>query len=78
MLADPEVPVLLWLKGTPSDESTWQASAQAFQGASQMWVGPGYIPLQFRASFQAGIHLSRAGNQFIADTVAAELESRGW
>jgi len=78
MLADPEVPELLWLKGTPSDESTWQASAQAFQGASQMWVGPGYIPLQFRASFQDGIHLSRAGNQFIADTVAAELESRGW
>ena len=72
------VPELLWNRGNPALESSWESSAQAFPGASQMWVGPGYIPLQFRMSFSDGIHLSSAGNHFVAGLVNAFITSKGW
>jgi hypothetical protein len=78
MLADPLVPELLWIRGNPALESSWEASAQALPGSSQMWVGPGYIPLQFRMGFSDGIHLSSAGNHFVAGLVNAFITSKGW
>lgn len=78
LLDDPLVPELLWISGSPSDDTTWVASDSTYSGASQMWVGPGYVPLQFRASFSDGIHLGPAGNVALAAAVADVLAAKGW
>lgn len=78
LLSDPEIPELLWISGSPSDESSWMASSDSFDGASQKWVGSGYIPLQFRASLSDGIHLNALGNQVLAEAVLAFLNEKGW
>jgi len=78
MLNNPSVPELLWIKGDPMDESAWAASTEAFAGATQMWVGPGCIPLQFRASFSDHIHLNSLGDQVLAEEIWAFLAEKGW
>jgi hypothetical protein len=78
LLTNPNVPELLWISGDPMDESTWTASTEAFGGATQMWVGPGYIPLQFRRSFADGIHFNSQGNQILADAIFAFINEKGW
>lgn len=77
-LADPAEPELLWIRGDPRTETSWEASTIAFEGAYQRWVGPGYLPLQFRYSFADGIHMSAAGNQALAEAVAAFINAKGW
>ena len=77
-LQDPAVPELLWIRGDPRYEDTWEASADPLDGGYQMWVGPGYTPLQFRAGFYDGIHLGAAGNQALASAVAAFVAAKGW
>jgi hypothetical protein len=78
MLADPDVPELLWIRGSPATESSWEASADPVAGAARMWIGPGYIPLQFRAGFTDGIHLSTAGYVFLAAKVKDFIAAKGW
>jgi lysophospholipase L1-like esterase len=77
-LTDPPPPALLWLSGRPDEEATWNATAEARPGAHQMWVGPGYIPLQFRVSFSDTIHLNTAANRLLAARLRDELAARGW
>lgn len=78
LLIDPETPELLWISGDPLDESTWVASTGAFAGATQMWVGPGYIPLQFRNGFSDGIHLNASANQVLTEEIMTFLNAKGW
>ena len=77
-LTNPETPELLWISGDPLDENTWVASAEFFSEATQMWVGSGYVPLQFRSSFSDGIHLNALANQVLAETILALLNEKGW
>lgn len=77
-LQDPEVPELLWLKGSPTDENTWVASTSTLEDASQKWVGSGYTPLQFRASFSDGIHLNATGNNALATALSELINQKGW
>jgi hypothetical protein len=77
-LPDRARPALLWLSGRPDDEATWNATAEACPGAHQMWVGPGYIPLQFHVSFSDTIHLNTAANRLLAAHLRDELAARGW
>ncbi len=77
-LSNPEIPQLLWIKGSPQNESSWQASLEPFEGATQHWVGPGFVPLQFRANFEDDIHLGNAGNQVLAEAIADFIETKGW
>ncbi|MEI6070593.1 MAG: hypothetical protein WCS31_02285 [Verrucomicrobiae bacterium] len=78
LLRDPKVPEHLWIAGKPGDESTWQAFREPAEGAHETWVGPGYVPLQFRTSFEDNIHLGSAGNKLLAATVAALIAEKGW
>lgn len=77
-LPEPTRPALLWLTGRPEDELTWTATPEARPGAHRMWVGPGYLPLQFRASFSDTIHLNHAANRLLAARLRDELAARGW
>lgn len=78
LLSDPSVPELLYIRGDPMDESLWEASSEYFDGASLKWVGPGYVPLQFRTSFADGIHLNALGNQVLAEEIWTILNLKGW
>jgi hypothetical protein len=78
MLEDPAVPELLWIRGNPAVESSWEASVEFLSGGTRMWVGRGYIPLQFRIGFSDGIHLGAAGNAFVAEQVADFITAKGW
>ncbi len=78
LLADPKTPECLWIKGKPGEEGTWEGFKVATPDAFQSWVGPGYIPLQFRASFSDSIHPNASGNKVIAEAVAAMLKAKGW
>lgn len=78
LLTNPEVPELLWIAGTPTDPASWVASVTQFTGASRMWVGPGYTPLQLRNKFSDGIHLNSTGDQVLANAVAEFLKVKGW
>lgn len=77
-LSDPTRPELLWLTGRPDDEATWAATPEARPGAHRMWVGPGYLPLQFRSSFSDTIHLGGAANRLLAARLRDLLAERGW
>lgn len=78
MLVNPKTPQHLWIKGTPTNEASWEAFREATPEAFETWVGPGYIPLQYRSGFADGIHPNNGGNQVIADAVAAMLKAKGW
>jgi lysophospholipase L1-like esterase len=77
-LQDQSVPELLWIQGKAWDPATWEASTIEFEGAVQRWVGPGYIPLQFRAYFSDGIHLNNAGDALIVDAIEEAVIAKGW
>jgi len=77
-LDDPATPQLLWIAGTPTNQETWQASPERFEGASQQWVGPGFTPLQFRARFNDPIHLGTLSSQLIGERVSEILIEKGW
>ena len=78
MLTDPKKPQHFWIKGAPTNEASWEFFPTATPDAFETWVGPGYIPLQFRAGFNDSIHPNNGGNQLIADAVAAMLKAKGW
>ena len=78
LLADPKTPECLWIKGKPSEEGTWEGFKESTPDCFQTWVGPGYIPLQYRSSFNDSIHPNGWGNKVIAEAVAAMLEAKGW
>jgi hypothetical protein len=78
MLADPKTPRRLWIKGIPGDEATWQSFTDATADAFETWVGPGYIPLQYRTGFSDSIHLNNNGNQLLAEAVATMLKAKNW
>lgn len=78
-LDDPAVPELLWIGGNPTNEATWQAyKTQTGTATNQMWVGPGYIPLQYRAAFYDVIHLNGSGNALLAGEINRMLTEKGW
>lgn len=75
---DESIPELLWIKGKAWDPATWEASTIEFEGAVQQWVGPGYIPLQFRAYFSDGIHLNNAGDALLANAIEEVVLAKEW
>lgn len=82
-LLNPAVPEKLWIPtaaagGKPGDQSTWAVYRTATAGTRETWVGPGYIPLQLRTSFDDDIHPGNTGNQVIANAVAAKITAKGW
>ena len=82
-LTNPAVPELLWIPtaaagGKPTDQTTWLVTKTQTTGTRQSWVGPGYIPLQLRTSFDDDIHPGNAGNLVIANAVAAKITAKGW
>lgn len=77
-LEDPETPKLLWIKGDPLNESSWTASDEEIAEGFQQWIGPGYLPLQYRARFSDGIHINSSGNQALAEAIAQFIEDLGW
>jgi hypothetical protein len=77
-LNNPEVPELLWIAGTPTNNDTWKSSREPFDGANQQWVGPGFTPLQFRTSFADSIHLGKLGNQLISEKINSIINEKGW
>jgi hypothetical protein len=82
-LLNPAVPEKLWIPtnasgGRPGDQATWVVYRTATAGTRETWIGPGYIPLQLRTSFDDDIHPGNTGNQVIANAVAAKIIAKGW
>jgi hypothetical protein len=79
-LTDPATPEKLWISGQPTNEATWVAYRVDTVGAHETWVGPGYLPLQYRtgSTFSDDIHPNTYGNQIIANAVAAKIAAKGW
>ena len=82
-LLNPAVPEKLWIPtnaagGRPGDQTTWVVYRTETAGTRETWIGPGYIPLQLRTSFDDDIHPGNTGNQVIADAVAAKIIAKGW
>lgn len=78
MLPNPKTPRHLWIKGTPTNEASWEAFSEATPESFETWIGPGYTPLHLRSGFADGIHPNNGGNQLIAEAVAAMLKAKRW
>lgn len=77
-LKNPEVPELKWISGDPSDASTWKVTDDKHEGGSHQWVGPGYLPLQYRNSLSDGIHWNGKAGALIAEKVRDKIQAKGW
>ncbi len=81
LLANPLVAEKLWISGDPHTPAGWAANATEQGGDYERWVGPGYLPLHFRAgnNFSDSGHWDDDdGAEWLAEQVFTAIQNVGW